>query len=55
MGELNSISQLGIGSAAPIPESKRSGLSFKAYQELKSGVHRDLISRVDQISVPGMP
>jgi pilus assembly protein CpaF len=47
MGELNSISQLGIGSAAPIPESKRSGLSFKAYQELKSGVHRDLISRVD--------
>jgi len=47
MGELNSISQLGIGSAAPIPESRRSGLSFKAYQELKSGVHRDLISRVD--------
>jgi pilus assembly protein CpaF len=47
MGELNSISQLGIGSAAPIPENRRSGLSFKAYQELKSGVHRDLISRVD--------
>ena len=31
----------------PAPELKRTGLSFKEYQELKSSVHRDLISRVD--------
>src|SRR5579863_3790612 len=48
MGEFNSISTqpgtLGIAAGA---EAKRTGLSFKEYQELKSSVHRDLISRVD--------
>ena len=48
MGEFNSvsapISAAGIGAAA---ETKKTGLSFKEYQELKSSVHRDLISRVD--------
>src|SRR5712692_4931888 len=48
MGEFNSISTppgpLGTGAGA---EAKRTGLSFKEYQELKSSVHRDLISRVD--------
>src|SRR5438309_6647081 len=48
MGEFNSISaQLGTRSAAAAAEAKRTGLSFKEYQELKSSVHRDLISRVD--------
>jgi pilus assembly protein CpaF len=48
MGEFNSISaQLGTSSAAAAAEAKRTGLSFKEYQDLKSGVHRDLISRVD--------
>jgi pilus assembly protein CpaF len=48
MGEFNSISaQLGISSAAASAEAKRTGLSFKEYQDLKSSVHRDLISRVD--------
>ena len=49
MGEFNSISaQLGTSSAAAASaEAKRTGLSFKEYQELKSSVHRDLISRVD--------
>src|SRR6266536_3058204 len=48
MGEFNSISaQLGTSSAAASAEAKRTGLSFKEYQELKSSVHRDLISRVD--------
>jgi pilus assembly protein CpaF len=47
MGEFNSISaQLGT-SAVVGAEVKRTGLSFKEYQELKSSVHRDLISRVD--------
>src|SRR5690349_3166694 len=47
MGEFNSISaQLGTSSAAGA-EVKRTGLSFKEYQDLKSSVHRDLISRVD--------
>jgi pilus assembly protein CpaF len=48
MGEFNSISaQVGtIGTAAAV-EGKRTGLNFKEYQELKSSVHRDLISRVD--------
>jgi pilus assembly protein CpaF len=48
MGESNSIStQLGAASTAAGAEVKRTGLSFKEYQELKSTVHRDLISRVD--------
>jgi pilus assembly protein CpaF len=48
MGEFNSISaQLGTSSAAASAEAKRTGLSFKEYQDLKSSVHRDLISRVD--------
>ena len=48
MGELSPvsapISSAGVG---PTAETKRTGLSFKEYQELKSSVHRDLISRVD--------
>src|SRR5215467_12411953 len=47
MGEFNSITQLGTGSTAAGTEAKRTGLSFKEYQDLKSDVHRDLISRVD--------
>src|SRR5437667_4778867 len=47
MGDSSPISAtLGISSAAAGAE-KRTGLSFKEYQELKSSVHRDLISRVD--------
>lgn len=48
MGEFNSVSsQLGIPNVVPAAEVKRTGLSFKEYQDLKSSVHRDLISRVD--------
>src|SRR5205085_8848442 len=47
MGEFNSITAQGVASGAAAAEVKRTGLSFKEYQELKSGVHRDLISRVD--------
>jgi pilus assembly protein CpaF len=48
MGEFNSLSsQLGGSNGLPAAEIKRTGLSFKEYQELKSSVHRDLISRVD--------
>jgi pilus assembly protein CpaF len=47
MGEFNSLSQFGNTSTVPASDTKRTGLSFKEYQELKSSVHRDLISRVD--------
>ena len=47
MGEFNSITQLGTGSTAAGAEVKRTGITFKDYQDLKSSVHRDLISRVD--------
>jgi pilus assembly protein CpaF len=48
MGDFNSIStQMGVSPAAAGAEAKRTGLSFKDYQDLKSSVHRDLISRVD--------
>src|SRR3989442_1981403 len=48
MGDSNPISAaLGTASVAAGAEAKRTGLSFKEYQELKSSVHRDLISRVD--------
>ena len=47
MGEFNSITQLGTGLPAAGAEARRTGISFKDYQDLKSSVHRDLISRVD--------
>jgi len=48
MGESNSVtSQFGAANSTPAAEAKRTGLSFKEYQDLKSRVHRDLISRVD--------
>src|SRR5438874_3985592 len=47
MGELNSITAQRIAATATAAETKRTGLPFKEYQELKTGVHRDLISRVD--------
>ena len=48
MGEFNTLSaSLGGAGIVTSPGIKRSGLSFKEYQELKSTVHRDLISRVD--------
>jgi pilus assembly protein CpaF len=47
MGEFNSITAQGIAPTATAAETKRTGLPFKEYQELKTGVHRDLISRVD--------
>jgi pilus assembly protein CpaF len=48
MGEFNSLAtQLGATNGLPAAEIKRTGLSFKEYQDLKSSVHRDLISRVD--------
>jgi hypothetical protein len=48
MAELGSASaQIGTLGSAAAAEGKRTGLSFKEYQELKSSVHRDLISRVD--------
>src|SRR5690242_5628373 len=48
MGELNSVSTpISSSGIAVATEAKRTGLSFKEYQELKTSVHRDLISRVD--------
>jgi len=48
MGDLNQIStQLGPPNVVAGVEAKRTGLSFKEYQGLKSSVHRELISRVD--------
>ena len=48
MGEFNSVSApISSSGLAVATDVKRTGLSFKEYQELKSSVHRDLISRVD--------
>ncbi len=48
MGEFNSVSTpISSSGIAMATEAKRTGLSFKEYQELKTSVHRDLISRVD--------
>lgn len=48
MGEFSTASaQVGTLGVAANSDGKRTGLSFKEYQELKSTVHRDLISRVD--------
>ncbi len=53
MGEFNSITAP-PKSISPPPisdDKKRGGLSFKVYQELKSSVHRDLVSKVDVAKV----
>src|SRR6266704_3146690 len=48
MGEFSpTAAQLATASALASADAKRTGLSFKEYQDLKTGVHRDLISRVD--------
>src|SRR5579872_3311200 len=48
MGEFSSASaQVGTLSAAAAAEGKRTGLDFKVYQDLKSSVHRDLLTKVD--------
>src|ERR1700757_3034331 len=49
MGDFNQISM----SQAPInplisgETKKRGGLDFRVYQDLKSGIHRDLINKID--------
>ena len=47
MGEFNSVSSCSDqpSSHAAKTEKKRGGLDFREYQELKTGIHRDLISR----------
>ena len=49
MDELNPIvPSLNPVSAAPAwEEKKKTGLSFKVYQDLKSSVHRDLLNKID--------
>jgi pilus assembly protein CpaF len=49
MGEINQIiARPSTVNALPtVGEKKIGGLSFQAYQELKTGVHRDLLTRVD--------
>ncbi|HLI33500.1 MAG TPA: CpaF family protein [Terriglobia bacterium] len=48
MGEMNPATTLAEGSLLRAGDDrKKSGLDFKTYQELKSSVHRDLLSRID--------
>src|SRR3989304_9680263 len=49
MGEVSRSALLagGQGLSRPGEERKTAGLTPKAYQELKSSIHRDLLSRVD--------
>ena len=47
MAESSTSTQLGTIASTTAADGKRTGLTFKEYQELKSTVHRDLISRVD--------
>jgi pilus assembly protein CpaF len=42
------------GSPAAVGEKKRAGVPFKAYQDLKSAVHRDLLTKVDLEKVASM-
>src|SRR5581483_12014525 len=48
MSELNPmISQAAPNLAVSGEQKKRGGLDFKLYQEMKSGIHRDLLNKVD--------
>ncbi len=42
------------GTPSGAEEAKMAGLSFKAYQELKSSVHRDLLNKVDLERIASM-
>src|SRR5215471_11743693 len=49
MGDFNqlSMSQSAINPLISGETKKRSGLDFRVYQELKTGLHRDLLNKVD--------
>src|SRR5947199_242685 len=55
MGDLNHVVPSGAVVAVPVADNgKRTGLSFKEYQDLKSSVHRDLLNKVDVEKVATM-
>src|SRR5437016_9997025 len=55
MGDLNHVVLSSAVAAVPIADNgKKAGLNFKVYQELKSGVHRDLLNKVDVEKVATM-
>ncbi|MBZ5565816.1 MAG: Flp pilus assembly complex ATPase component TadA, partial [Acidobacteriia bacterium] len=44
----------GTGTSPGLEEKKKTGIPFKAYQELKSTVHRDLLNKVDLERIASM-
>ncbi len=42
------------GATAVSDEKKKPGIPFKAYQDLKSSVHRELLSKVDLEKIASM-
>ena len=47
MGEINQVSLTAINPLITGETKKRGGLDFRVYQELKTGIHRDLLNKVD--------
>jgi pilus assembly protein CpaF len=47
MGDINQVSLTAINPLITGETKKRGGLDFRVYQELKTGIHRDLLNKVD--------
>ena len=47
MGEFNQVSLTPINPLATGEAKKRGGLDLRVYQELKTGIHRDLLNKID--------
>src|SRR5438045_9352304 len=47
MGELNQVPTTAINPLITGEPKKRGGLDFRVYQDLKTGIHRDLLNKVD--------
>ena len=47
MGDFNQIPTAAINPLISGETKKRGGLDFRVYQDLKTGIHRDLLNKID--------
>jgi hypothetical protein len=47
MGDFNQVPTTAINPLISGETKKRGGLDFRVYQDLKTGIHRDLLNKID--------
>ncbi|MGB8060287.1 MAG: hypothetical protein WCF26_00135 [Candidatus Sulfotelmatobacter sp.] len=52
MGDFNQVPTTAINPLISGETKKRGGLDFRVYQDLKTGIHRDLLNKVDLVGIP---